>query len=52
MTLEYMIAVIQCYIHHMKGVEINISIDPRNPRDIMLVHTAYSVAANNIKIVK
>ena len=38
-SVEEMIAIVQCYIHLLKDVEINIYI--RNSRDIFLLTVAY-----------
>lgn len=42
MDFKKMIAVVQCYIHHRKGVEVEIS--PRLPQDIPKLMHAYNVA--------
>jgi hypothetical protein len=53
MRAEEMIAVIQIYIHHLKGVEVNIS--PRLPEEMPLLLLAYKksidwIHNNNIKL--
>ena len=42
MNLQRMIAVIQCYIHHKKGVEVIIS--PKMPSDLPKIMMAYGIA--------
>lgn len=43
MNIKKMIATIQIYIHHMKGVEVNIA--PNLPRDIPKLMLVYGVAS-------
>ena len=43
MTYGEMIAQIQCYIHHVKNVEVVINL-PRNIREIKLMQQMYLVA--------
>jgi len=43
-SVEEMIAIVQIYIHHRKGKEVQIEI--RNARDIMLLTKAHSIALN------
>lgn len=42
MDIKRMIAVVQCYIHHKKNVEVNISIN--SPSDMYKLIQAYNVA--------
>lgn len=42
MKIKQMIATIQIYIHHMKGVEVNIT--PILPKELPLLMIAYGVA--------
>lgn len=42
MDIKTMIATIQVYIHHRKGVEVQIS--PRLPDELPLLLRAYSIA--------
>jgi hypothetical protein len=42
--IEQMIATVQIYIHHRKGVEVNIAI--RNATDIIKLQKAYNIAIN------
>ena len=44
MDIQKMIAVVQCYIGMRKGVEVDINI--RDGRDILLLSQAYSTATN------
>ena len=39
------IALVQCYIHHKKNIEVNIN-PPSNINDVFLLEKAYSVAQN------
>ena len=41
-SVEEMIAIVQCYIHLLKNIEINIYI--RDSRDIFLLEIAYNKA--------
>ena len=41
-NVKEMIAIVQMYIHHRKGVEVNISI--RNTKDMFLLVKAYDIA--------
>jgi hypothetical protein len=43
-SIEQMIAIVQIYIHHRKGKEVQISIN--SARDIMLLTKAHSIALN------
>lgn len=43
MDYRYMIAVIQCYIHHVKNVEVVINM-PRNIGEIKKMQAMYKVA--------
>jgi len=43
-SIEEMIAIIQIYIHHRKGKEVQIKIT--SARDIMLLTRAHSIALN------
>jgi len=45
-TLEK-IAMVQCYIHHMKGVDVDIEV-PRTINHMMLLDQAFIVARNYI----
>jgi hypothetical protein len=54
-NIKEMISVVQMYIHHRKGVEVQISI--RNTIDIFKLTQAYDIAVNwlnenNFKIIK
>lgn len=42
MNLQEMVAIIQCYIHHKKGVEVEIT--PNIPNDLGKIMIAYSIA--------
>jgi hypothetical protein len=42
------ISMVQCYIHHIKNVEVNISM-PTNQRQLNLLDRAYIVAQNYFK---
>lgn len=44
MTYGQLIATIQCYIHHVKDVEVDIAL-PRNIGEIKLMHKMYEIAA-------
>ena len=39
------IAILQCYIHQVKGLEVNVSV-PRNARQLQLLNKAYIIALN------
>ncbi len=41
-NIKHMISVIQIYIHHKKGVEVNIT--PNLPRDLIKLISAYNIA--------
>ena len=40
------IALIQCYIHHMKGVEVNIN-QPRNLGEVFLMEKLWRIATSH-----
>lgn len=44
MTYGEFIATIQCYIHHVKGVEVDIAL-PRNIGEIKKMHKMYEIAS-------
>lgn len=44
-----MIAVIQCYIHHVKGVEVVINL-PRNIGEIKKMQQMYKIAQEYLKV--
>lgn len=44
MTYGQQIAVIQCYIHHMKNIEVVINL-PRNIGEINKMHKMYLIAS-------
>ena len=44
MSYGEIIAVIQCYIHHVKGIEVNINL-PRNIGEIRKMQEMYLVAS-------
>jgi hypothetical protein len=44
MTYGQIIAAIQCYIHHVKGIEVQINL-PRNVGEIKKMQKMYNVAA-------
>ena len=48
MTYGQIIATIQCYIHHVKGIEVNINL-PRNIGEIKKMQQMYSIAAEHLK---
>ena len=48
MTYGHIIAIIQCYIHHTKGIEVQINL-PRNVKEIKLMQQMYEVAKNHIR---
>ena len=37
------IAIVQCYIHHVKNIQVNIQ-EPRNQHEQELLHIAFRVA--------
>lgn len=49
MSILQKIAILQCYIGHMKNVEVKIKV-PRNMHELTLLEKAYSVAINHIII--
>ena len=48
MTYGQMIATIQCYIHHVKDVEVDIAL-PRNIGEIKLMRKMYEIAVAYLK---
>jgi len=48
MTYGQMIATIQCYIHHVKGVEVDINL-PRNIGEIKKMQQMYNIASQYLK---
>lgn len=48
MTYGQIIATIQCYIHHVKGVEVAINL-PRNIGEIKKMQQMYAIAAEHLK---
>lgn len=46
-----MIALVQCYIHHKKGVEVDI-VPPRNGREYVLLRKAYDIAVKFLRTAK
>jgi hypothetical protein len=48
MTYGQIIATIQCYIHHVKGIEVNINL-PRNVGEIKKMQQMYAIAAEYLK---
>jgi len=48
MTYGQIIATIQCYIHHVKGIEVNINL-PRNIGEIKKMQQMYAIAAEHLK---
>jgi hypothetical protein len=44
MSYGQMIATIQCYIHHVKGVEVQINL-PRTVGEIKLMQQMYNIAS-------
>jgi hypothetical protein len=44
-----MIATIQCYIHHVKNVEVNINL-PRNIGEIKKMQEMYKVAEQYLRV--
>ena len=49
MTYGQIIAAIQCYIHHVKGVEVAINL-PRNIGEIKKMQQMYNVASEYLKL--
>jgi hypothetical protein len=49
MTYGQIIATIQCYIHHVKNVEVNINL-PRNIGEIKKMQEMYLIAANYLQV--
>lgn len=49
MTYAQIIAVIQCYIHHVKGIEVQINL-PRNVGEIKLMQQMYLIAENYLRV--
>jgi hypothetical protein len=49
MTYGQMIATIQCYIHHIKNVEVVINL-PRNIGEIKKMQNMYQVAQEYLKV--
>lgn len=49
MSYGQMIAVIQCYIHHVKGVEVVINL-PRNIGEIKKMQQMYLIASSYLRI--
>lgn len=49
MSYGQIIAVIQCYIHHVKGVEVVINL-PRNIGEIKKMQAMYQVAQEYLKV--
>jgi RNase P/RNase MRP subunit POP5 len=48
MSYGQIIAAIQCYIHHVKGVEVQINL-PRNVGEIKKMQQMYNVAAQYLE---
>ena len=48
MTYGQFIATIQCYIHHVKDVEVDIAL-PRNIGEIKKMHKMYEIAVAYLK---
>lgn len=48
MTYGQIIAAIQCYIHHVKGVEVAINL-PRNIGEIKKMQQMYAIASEHLK---
>ena len=48
MTYGQIIATIQCYIHHVKGVEVAINL-PRNIGEIKKMQQMYAIAVEHLK---
>ncbi len=49
MSYGQMIAVIQCYIHHVKGVEVVINL-PRNIGEIKKMQQMYKIAQEYLQV--
>jgi RNase P/RNase MRP subunit POP5 len=49
MNYLHQIAVIQCYIHHVKNVQVNIN-PPRNVGEIKKMQQMYLVASNYLRV--
>jgi hypothetical protein len=49
MTYAQIIATIQCYIHHVKGVEVQIAL-PRNIGEIKKMQKMYLIAEEYLKV--
>lgn len=49
MSYGQMIAVIQCYIHHVKGIEVQINL-PRNIGEIKKMQEMYLIAENYLRV--
>lgn len=49
MTYGNIIAVIQCYIHHVKGVEVVINL-PRNIGEIKKMQKMYQIAQEYLQV--
>lgn len=47
--MQQQIAIIQCYIHHMKDVEVSIAY-PHTLREKALLMKAYNIAVNHLSI--
>jgi len=48
--MEYMIAIVQCYIHHKKNVEVDIAL-PSNTREVLLLQAMFTVANKYVKVI-
>ena len=44
-----MIAIVQCYIHHTKNVEVEITL-PRDTREVLLLKAMFTIANKYIKV--
>ena len=49
MTYGQIIAAIQCYIHHIKGIEVGINL-PRNVGEIKKMQQMYTIAVEHLKV--
>jgi hypothetical protein len=49
MNYLHQISVIQCYIHHVKNVQVNIN-PPRNVGEIKKMQQMYLVASNYLRV--
>lgn len=49
MSYGQIIAVIQCYIHHVKNVEVVINL-PRNIGEIKKMQQMYEIASNYLQV--